>query len=140
MKKLIAAAISSSALFVAPLALAQSAGAGMGTGGDGGVSRPAMSSPPVTPSQLETSEGAIYNPPPIDHSGNPRHVTDKDDSDGGGDTGQNSVGDMNGEAEGAGESAAGSSGGDAGTGEGTGAGADAGAGAGGAAASGGAAQ
>lgn len=136
MKKLIAAAISSSALFIAPLALAQSAGAGMGTGGDGGVSRPAMSSPPVTPSQLETSEGAIYNPPPIDHSGNPRHVTDKDDSDGGGDTGQNSVGDMNGEAEGAGESAAGSSGGDAGTG----AGADAGAGAGGAAASGGAAQ
>lgn len=135
MKKLLAAALSSTALLAAPAIFAQT---GM-QGGDGGMSQTPQS-PPLTPSQVETSEGAIYNPPPIDHSGNAEHVTEKDPSDGGGDTSSSGTGDDGSDA---GNGSSGSStggmsgmdgtsagsGGDAGAGAGTGSG-DAGTGAG----------
>lgn len=123
MKKLIAVALSSTALLAAPAVFAQATAPGTNMGGDGGMSSPGMSNPPLTPSQMETSEGAIYNPPPIDHSGNPEHVTDKDISDGGGDTDNGSVGDGNGSASGSGS-------GDTAAGDASGAGADSGAAAG----------
>ena len=127
MKKLIAVALSSTALLAAPAVFAQAGAPGTNTGGDGGVASPSTTNPPVTPSQMETSEGAAYNPPPIDHSGNPQHVTDKDISDGGGDTGDASVG--NSSNTGGGASDAGDAG--AGAGDAAGAGDGAGAGAGG---------
>lgn len=74
MKKLIAVALSSTALLASPAIFAQTT-APASTGGQGtGVGN---ENAPLTPSQTQTSEGAVYNPPPIDHSGNAKHLTDK---------------------------------------------------------------
>src|SRR5690606_35511837 len=74
MKKLIAVALSSTALLASPAIFAQTT-APASTGGQGtGVGN---ENAPLTPSQTQTSEGAVYNPPPIDRSGNAKHLTDK---------------------------------------------------------------
>lgn len=130
MKKLLAVVLSSTALAVSPVVFAQASTAGGGTTGQDGNPAPDTYQPPLTPSQTETSEGATYNPPPIDHSGDPEHVTEKDVSDGGGDPGDGSGG------QGIGDNGSGpGDGSDAGNG--TGDGADAGTGAGNGSASGG---
>lgn len=90
MNKILAAAICSTAMMaVGPTVYAQmgSSGTNQGTGG------PTMSTspnPPLTPSQVESSAGSISNPPPLDRSGNPRHVSEDNSS------GMGAGGDMSG--------------------------------------------
>lgn len=85
MNKLVAAALCSTAMLVGPAVYAQMTGGSATNEGTGGPYT--TTNPPLTPSQVETSEGSISNPPPIDRSGNPQHVTDKDNSSGTGDGG-----------------------------------------------------
>ena len=81
MKKSLAAVLCSTALIAAPAAFAQTTGHGGGpdTGTPGNGHTASSTTPPLTPSQTETSEGAIVNPPPLDRSGNPEHVSDKEE-------------------------------------------------------------
>ena len=112
MKKFLAVALCSGALVGAPAVYAQAAaGAGGHGGGDGvGTTSPHA---PVTPSQTETSQGAVVTPPPLDRSGNPEHVSEKRPNTGNG-TGQSGAAGDSGTAPG--------TGGQDGTGTGTGSG------------------
>lgn len=136
MKKLIAAALSSTALLAAPAVFAQTSGAAGNAPGTsaGSGSINDNRGAPLTPSQVETSEGAVYNPPPIDQSGAAQHLSAKgmtgndtavgnDGSATGDDGGQTGAG--TGGADGSGVGDAGAADG-AGAGDGSGAGAGAG--------------
>lgn len=125
MKKFIAAALSSTALLAAPAVFANSDAHGTNTGGDVDTTNPNASNPPLTPSQVETSEGAVHIPPPLDRSGNAKHVSEKGLSKGGGDHMGSQSGDQ-------GTGTSGGTAGDGAAGSGTGAGSGAGAGAAGA--------
>lgn len=130
MKKLLAVALCSTALIGAPVVYAQASGAD--GGGTGSSPAPHSSnSPPLTPSQTETSEGAIVNPPPLDRSGNAEHVSEKEGntgdgngdsaaSNGGGNDGADSTGGGDGSgaggAAGSGDAAGGATGGASGSG------------------------
>ena len=80
MKSLLAAALSSAALIASPVVLAQASGtgpSGPASGGEGaGTLAPSTPHPPLTPSQTETSEGVVTNPPPIVPGGAP-HVSER---------------------------------------------------------------
>ena len=132
MKKLIAAALSSTALLAAPAVFANSGAHGTTTGGDVDTTNPNAANPPLTPSQVETSDGAVHVPPPLDRSGNAKHVTEKGPSKGGGDHGgTQSSGQGTGTSGSAGDGGTSTGTGSTGAGAGSGAGAGAGAGAGG---------
>lgn len=118
MKKLIAVALSSTALLAAPGIFAQTAQMEKSAAHTGGhTTKPETA--PLTPSQVQTSEGAAYNQPPLDRSGNPTHVSEKGPGTGqgegqtGNDAGTGAAGGAAGDA-GSGSSGTGSSGGDGG--------------------------
>lgn len=123
MNKLVAAALCSTAMLVGPAVFAQTGASGTNEGTGGPYT---TTNPPLTPSQMETSEGSISNPPPLDRSGNPQHVTDKDNSSGTSDGGDMSGlgGDDSGDDGGDGEGDSAAS--DSGSAEGDATGADAG--------------
>src|SRR5690554_1768147 len=75
MKKLLAVALCSGALVGAPAVFAQASG--NSSHGGGGSTESSTDNPPLTPSQTQTSQGAVANPPPLDRSGNPEHVSEK---------------------------------------------------------------
>ena len=131
MKKFIAAALSSTALLAAPAVFAQAgSSSGDNTGGDGGLNQPG-GTPPLTPSQVETSDGAVHIPPPLDHSGNAKHVSEKGVSSiskGGGDHGGGTSGHTGNDGGSTGGGSGAGAGGDSGSGEGDSAGAGAGTG------------
>ncbi len=127
MKKLIAAALSSTALLAAPAIFAQTAGSGENTGGDGGLNQPG-GTPPLTPSQVETSDGAVHIPPPLDRSGNAKHVSEKGRTGPTGDHSHSSTGQTGSNDGSSGSGAGGGNAGDSGSGEGDSAGSGAGTG------------
>lgn len=120
MKKLIAVAISSTALLAAPGIFAQTAQMDKSAAHTGGHTTKS-DTVPLTPSQVQTSEGAAYNQPPLDRSGHPTHVSEKGPGTGtgqgegqtGNDAGTGAAGGAAGDA-GSGSSGTGSSGGDGG--------------------------
>src|SRR5690606_13000825 len=81
MKKSLAVAICSAALAAAPSVFAQTGGSGSGTSGSGGGDGSGMGTTsqqaPLTPSQTETSRGAVTNPPNVTPGGD-THVSDRE--------------------------------------------------------------
>lgn len=129
MNKLFAVMLCSGALMGAPAVFAQATGNNSGNGG-GGAPQASTDHPPLTPSQTETSQGAIANPPPLDRSGNPEHVSEKKGATGNGAGTSDAAPGAGGQDSGA--TAAGNAGasGTGGTGTGTGTGSGSGSGAG----------
>jgi len=134
MNKLFAVMLCSGALMGAPAVFAQATGNNSGNGG-GGAPQASTDHPPLTPSQTETSQGAIVNPPPLDRSGDPEHVSEKEGATGNGAGASGAAAGGSGAAPGTGgqdggATAAGNAGasGTGGTGTGTGAGSGSGAG------------
>ncbi len=123
MNRFFAAALCSTAMILGPVAYAQTGASGTNEGSGGPYT---TTNPPLTPSQVETSEGSISNPPPIDRSGNPQHVTDKDNSSGTSDGGDMSGVDANNDSDDSGNGEGDSAASDGGAAQGDAAGADAG--------------
>lgn len=81
MKRFLTIAVCTGALMGVPVVYGQATPGNSGNGGGGSTTSSSMQ---PMPHQAETSQGAVVNPPPLDRSGNPTHVSDKQPNTGNG--------------------------------------------------------